>query len=59
VYRATANSGLTEQGQLMFAWTEMGRTLADNLECLVPVYKLPPMPVEAIEKLSDSTEGVT
>jgi len=51
-------AGITEDGYAMFKWTELGRCLADNLERMVPVIKLPPVPVAATEKPPSSGEEV-
>ena len=51
-------AGVTHDGHAMFKWTELGRSLADQIEQLVPTH---PAPVEAAatETAAEPTNGET
>jgi len=49
-------AGITHDGHAMYRWTELGKTLADNIEKLVPMVDFTPVEETAAEESTNSDD---
>lgn len=52
-------AGITHDGYAMFKWTELGRTLADRIDQLVPTVNFAPAPTGSTDKHIEPKNGAT
>lgn len=52
-------AGITHDGYAMFKWTELGKTLADRIDQLVPTVNFAPAPTESTDKHIEPKSNAT